>query len=897
MQNKSDERRNFSIEVIKSGDLPPNHKANRLIMETPEGVLELNGNDKFVVETMKDLINANGFFAGELRKNLSHILPAEFETMINNEYRRVGLPPNFKISPPEEMLSYEEAEAMRAEIAGISETGINFEIAAAFRNRARCKYQAEEMVEEYAGEFSEAEKKKYRKGLAKAELKLLLLESELAERARANRAAGENYVFGVDKAAEGTERTAFGFSIPKFGTGGGGFVGNVFETNRNIQSALSEVEEKVFNQRSAEFREIEAIAEILVSDFNADVVEGIKAGAKLKTVSGYVKKLLSELSERRNSRFLPIGIPFAEEVKLGDLCRGNVFAFAAQYRSNEPTLQILQVLDSAGGIVETRDLIKRDRPAEHCNDLEMKVFRFLFLDFDQFEPAREKFRELPVGETGTGEFKLEHYTKEGLHSYFVQFLNGERGLASAEVLADIVLLAEAETEARVMKREKKRYERFEKLEKTAGDLEKQKESISAGKVEILGRAAVSAGEGLVAEADKIGKFLNERFGEWIEKNVLSPAKLSEVVIDVFETLLQPAYLYGENISLDKIEAGEFFVVYEGAPAEPFNAYYCVRNEGGIVHAGNINGAATKGNVEAFNAPQLLNVLRLRITPPLVPNPLNPSEPENAPNGGETSGVCPTCAGEGGYYENTIGDGGAAEFIACEDCGESEEENQKCSKCGVEVSGFGPEETPICDPCERGEPFEKHQTEIDAEQKEKNKEFGELCKKILSVLPLVGGVSIEQIESLTQLPKNQIETALAYMITGAMSETGDFKDFYFTRFENGSYTKESHSARGLRTQNPPEPTIAEKLAARELKKEQPPTASASHCFICNKSEAAVPIYEFNGLFYCDNCNPRNKPTAAERGNVTSEDVARIKGEKKLTEPPTPEDFGGVSEYEK
>jgi hypothetical protein len=41
------------------------------------------------------------------------------------------------------------------------------------------------------------------------------------------------------------------------------------------------------------------------------------------------------------------------------------------------------------------------------------------------------------------------FTKEGLLSYFQQFLDGERGLASAEVLADLCLNVQYETEKRL----------------------------------------------------------------------------------------------------------------------------------------------------------------------------------------------------------------------------------------------------------------------------------------------------------------------------------------------------------------------------------------------------------------------------------------------------------------
>lgn len=1268
--------KNFSFQIMKSADLPPNHKANRLFIKTPEGALHLTGNDNFVVETVKDLINANGFFAGELRKNLAGVLPAEFENAINAEYERIGLPAKFKLTPPEDMLSGEETEQLWNEARAVPAAEFNEVIVRAVRNLARCEKQVEVLIEEVKGEFSEAEKKKFRKGKVKAEFWLIALKAEISR--RAEETLGENVadykIFGVDKAREGSEQTAFGFSIPKFGTGGGGYVGAMFETNRNIKNALSDIEEKVFAQRSAELRELENIAEVLVKDFNADVVEGINNGKFLKPVSAYVKDLLAELAERRRSRFLPTGIPFAEEVKLGDLCRGNVFAFAAIYVPNKPTLQILQVLETGGGVVQTRDLIKRDRPAEHWNNLEMKVFRFLFLDFNDFEPAREKFRKLPLRAGTYGKV----FEEENVRQYFVQLLNGETGLASAKVLTDIALLIQTESEQNfgyprfileqtggVAKFGRADYKNWlsvataipddepvfilraqdkfapetilaycEQIQAAGGETEIvgsairhadrfrawQKENyhklpdimptnlpvsgegiVETNNVEILGRAAdqnrageafaeyrclsslvagdifavssvdtesgiavyevlsnreneVSArfigndprndlktfkiqnfgpastfevvlidrkplpeeeaaappiaGEGLIAEADKIAKFIKSNFSDFLNKEFPTGGKIGEITIELLRRLTEPAFLAADCVGLDKINAGEFFVIKESEGGAEYAVYYCVRNENGKVEAGYINnGNPSSNSIQSFNAPHLLNVCRLRISPPVQMNPTEPTEPETAPNAPETGKAAgfeegkanfrlllrfvefleaqsfqlirPTingnqidetadgnkiaeliesfmfrernaenrrlvvieCLREGGktfeklqeltnfvgendlaltlnYLRNNEFNGWRVYFnettkiyystitrppagflpktTFCDYCGtdlanypaafehgnqfycsvgckalglnfdqkttvedfsepaearkpfsestknlfrseiytspaedsplnkyleETEETGSFCFNCGVELSGnFGPEENPLCEPCERGEPCE----------------LGEDSQRILSVIPAVGGVSKAQIEALVTLPPARLEAALEHLSTNAVCGrfVFEFDELYFFEtikqrkakqaaeeeaegramaIQEGSYTptaserrtdtRQFDSIESAQFENPPveedtvgvaarkdreeaeafeDSKVGEKIAARELNKEKPATASSSFCFGCNKSENAVPLYEFKGFYYCDNCNPRNKQTAAERGKVTSADVEKIKGENKFTE---------------
>jgi hypothetical protein len=45
--------------------------------------------------------------------------------------------------------------------------------------------------------------------------------------------------------------------------------------------------------------------------------------------------------------------------------------------------------------------------------------------------------------------KPERLTKEGLRAYFIDFLGGERGEASADVLSDVCLLVQSETERRL----------------------------------------------------------------------------------------------------------------------------------------------------------------------------------------------------------------------------------------------------------------------------------------------------------------------------------------------------------------------------------------------------------------------------------------------------------------
>lgn len=702
----------FSFEIFKREGNPT--EPNRLFVKTAEGSIQLTGNDQFICEAVKDLINAKGYFFNILQKQLEGILPVEFEAEINKQYEKIGLPPTFKIP------SYVEN------------------------------------INPNNPTLTAAEKEKFPHIFGKE----------------------PNWNLGIDPAA-------------------------------NEPPVLFNIEEKLRKIRTREFEEMEKLAVFLKENFRQDISENIK-GAK-KDIPEFVIDLLSELTERRAK---PLGVPFLEKIRLEDAFIGEIVFWLANF-TGENFLNFGQVTGVARYITEVKNLLSPEQKVEsyqsgavpECFVLRSKPALPRAIE------AKKLFRRVNL--TNYGSQSAESFNKNGLLEYFQQFLGGDVGPARAEVLADICLLVQSETEKRIEKQfepietefwglklpsDIKAF--FENLEKA--ELQQMQSAINC---ELGERFGINPNEILPSPSEEKVRQLNE-IESWVfanlEKEIQSLPlanlkKVSEGVIEILRHL--------------KKKADDFQLIKNHLQFEFTNELNSLNlgsfeNAGAIIALLNllreqINGGETFVNdmdklAKFIFATFSEDLAKGFDSPPTLANAiyflLAAKAADSIFGKVELSASSERILAENKFpNDSQIEEANVQKVLEQTPTFEEIQANKPEAIAKIEEALF--EEEPLSNAV--GEAI------AGAEQREatrlSNEQFGEDCQAILKILPEFGGFTIGQLESLLNFPVGRLDYALNYMQTGAMSETGNFENFFFTRLENGYWRKESHEQRGLRYQ--------------------------------------------------------------------------------------------------
>ncbi len=526
---------NFELNILKSSDLPEDHQANEVYIKTPDGEMRLNGNDAFICETFKDLVNAKGYFNNELQKNLAGMLPSDFETMINNEYKRIGLPQSFTLPEPLPSGEKEDQSVFQMEFLNNNFTDkiilcLSFD--PAFNTQRKNLYLV--ALRNWKTEFVHTCEITVQENLSNS-INLNNFLSDIAEQIKTGKVQGNEvwsdpncfgiadilaekfnvstvtmnqdaplyqlmtnaiietvkpkldvpninediFQINVDAAKAENRNTIFN-AARRHGKSTAHkelleqFINDFPSFNEDqkghFDSQVEELQKIMYKNDSLILEQLESITAFMIEHFS-DIAESVKKNEPIKSAAEYIIPLLQELKDRRDGAFFPAGIPYFEKVKLSDLNTGNVFCYALasgeQQNGDNAYFYAHQILPNSAGasnIILSRDLINRDRAPQTENHLSKTVYKLTFVDFSQFAPPKDLFRKLNL-RFSKFEDESAAYEKDQLFDYFKQFLNGTTGLANADVLADICLLIQEETEARIMRRENKRFERFEILER------------------------------------------------------------------------------------------------------------------------------------------------------------------------------------------------------------------------------------------------------------------------------------------------------------------------------------------------------------------------------------------------------------------------------------------------